>query len=85
VKDEYTSKKYVKKLLRCCFDTVGPKLGIHTRSLSYCQYFFVQEVSEYARLTAELLCYYLNNKEYDTKLISDSEILIDLIANGRHI
>ena len=85
VKDEYTSKKYIKKLLRCCFDTVGPKLGIHTRSLSYCQYFFAQEVSEYARLTAELLCYYLNNKEYDTKLISDSEILIDLIANGRHI
>ena len=86
VVDEYTAKKYIKRLLRSCFDTVGPKLGIHTRSLSYCQYFFAQEQSEYALLSAELLCYYLNNTGYDTKLISDSKVLIDFIGqHGRYI
>ncbi len=85
VRDRRTAKKYIKRLLRDCFDTVGPRLGLHTRSVDYCQYFFAKENPKYAKLTSHLLDMFLNTNRYDwshiQKVISDSEILIDFIED----
>lgn len=90
VRDAYTAKKYIKKLLRNCFDTVGPELGMHTRSLDYCQYFFCEVHPEHEVLTTKLLDVFLNTNRYAwddiQKLVSESEILIDFIGNyGRPV
>tara|TARA_B100000927_G_scaffold58358_1_gene45192 strand:+ start:4296 stop:5057 length:762 start_codon:yes stop_codon:yes gene_type:complete len=90
VRDAYTAKKYIKRLLRNCFDTVGPQLGMHTRSLDYCQYFFSEVYPEHETLTTKLLDVFLNTNRYGwddiQKLVSESEVLIDFIENyGRSI
>lgn len=90
VRDSYTAKKYIKRLLRNCFDTVGPQLSMHTRSLDYCQYFFCEVYPEHEVLTTKLLDVFLNTNRYGwdeiSKLVSESKVLIDFIGNyGRSV